>query len=542
MPTIVGMDAPTGDPLRGLNRPFATVTPTLDGDVLAVLATHHAAFTTGQIHRVLNRFSEEGIRKVLSRLVRQGVVLLERVGQAYAYRLNTAHLAAEPIVALAKLFNKFLTRLEEQLSGWDHPPAYAAVFGSAVRGTMTAESDVDLFLVRETTRPRPSGKFKSTSWPLLSLPGPVTTPVLSSTQSPSCALLGRSRWCGKWLNMGSPWPDRVPGCLSRLGRSGIRVCSRCLNEQGRARKTVRLGRLKKATQFLDAAIVIDDEMSDAAVTLLVNAGIAAADVICGVGELVQRVDDENIVLHWPLPTRQQRSIVTGIPVRNVSPELAQRYEDEGWWTRDTLGDLLARGPARPRRDVPGALGGAALAGTFADVEPLARRLAAGLRARGVGPGDVVAFQLPNWMEAAASFWASAFLGAVVVPIVHFYGRKELSHILATARPKVFITAEQFGRMTYHEVCADVPIVGVVGPGLRRPAGRRADDGHAGHRPARAGADRLHLGHHQRPQGRRAQPSDARLRNPPAVADTRPTAAGSSPRRPSGTSSACSARF
>jgi hypothetical protein len=47
-------------------------------------------------------------------------------------------------------------------------------------------------------------------------------------------------------------------------------------------KTIRTGRLKKATQFLDAAIVIDDEMSDAAVTLLVNAGIAAADVICGV--------------------------------------------------------------------------------------------------------------------------------------------------------------------------------------------------------------------------------------------------------------------
>lgn len=47
-------------------------------------------------------------------------------------------------------------------------------------------------------------------------------------------------------------------------------------------KTIRLGRLKKATQFLDAANAIDCEMSDAAVTLLVNAGIAAADVICGV--------------------------------------------------------------------------------------------------------------------------------------------------------------------------------------------------------------------------------------------------------------------
>jgi hypothetical protein len=46
-------------------------------------------------------------------------------------------------------------------------------------------------------------------------------------------------------------------------------------------EAIRIGRLKKATQFLDAAIVIDDEMPDASVSLLVNAGIAAADVICG---------------------------------------------------------------------------------------------------------------------------------------------------------------------------------------------------------------------------------------------------------------------
>jgi acyl-CoA synthetase len=34
-------------------------------------------------------------------------------------------------------------------------------------------------------------------------------------------------------------------------------------------------------------------------------------------------------------------------------------------------------------------------GTFGDVELVARRLAAGLQARGVGAGDIVAFQLPN---------------------------------------------------------------------------------------------------------------------------------------------------
>ena len=79
-----------------------------------------------------------------------------------------------------------------------------------------------------------------------------------------------------------------------------------------------------------------------------------------------------------------------------------------------------------------------------------------------GAGDVVAFQLPNWVEAAATFWASALLGAVVVPIVHFYGPRELGHILAGARPKVFITAEGFGRMVFHpELVSDIPVVAVV---------------------------------------------------------------------------------
>lgn len=70
----------------------------------------------------------------------------------------------------------------------------------------------------------------------------------------------------------------------------------------------------------------------------------------------------------------------------IPAELVKRYEAEGWWTRDTMGDLLARGlraapqtPFRVHSDVR------PWAGTFADVELVARRLAAGLRGRGVGP-------------------------------------------------------------------------------------------------------------------------------------------------------------
>ncbi len=131
-----------------LSRPLSTVTPTLDGDVLAVLARHDATFTTGQLRRILMRFSEEGVRKVLQRLTRQGIVHSTRVGNAFAYRLNREHLAAEHIIGLARLQETFLNRLEKHLGSWQIPPVYAAVFGSAARGSMTEESDLDLLLVR----------------------------------------------------------------------------------------------------------------------------------------------------------------------------------------------------------------------------------------------------------------------------------------------------------------------------------------------------------------------------------------------------------
>ena len=131
-----------------LSRPLATITPTLDGDVLAVLAKHDVTFTTGQVHRILTQHSEEGIRKVIRRLTTQGVVLSERIGNAFAYRFNRDHLAAQYITGLARIQETFLVKLEDLLESWHIPPVYAAVFGSTARGQMTASSDVDLLLVR----------------------------------------------------------------------------------------------------------------------------------------------------------------------------------------------------------------------------------------------------------------------------------------------------------------------------------------------------------------------------------------------------------
>lgn len=56
------------------------VTPTLDGDVLTVLARAESDYTISDLPRVIGRGSTEGIRRVLRRLVDQGIVDRQQVG------------------------------------------------------------------------------------------------------------------------------------------------------------------------------------------------------------------------------------------------------------------------------------------------------------------------------------------------------------------------------------------------------------------------------------------------------------------------------
>ncbi len=86
-----------------------------------------------------------------------------------------------------------------------------------------------------------------------------------------------------------------------------------------------------------------------------------------------------------------------------------------------------------------------------------RRLAGGLRARGIRPGDIVAVQLPNWVEAGIAHAAIAWLGAVILPIVHIYGPAELGHILLESRPKMLITAGEWRGVDYALRAMNAPV-------------------------------------------------------------------------------------
>ena len=166
-------------------------------------------------------------------------------------------------------------------------------------------------------------------------------------------------------------------------------------------------------------------------------------------------------------------------LRTVSGERRERYLAEGWWNDRPLGAIVADGLAR-MSDVDFRVHSKVRpwSGTFGDVDRSARALAGALRERGVGPGDVVVVQLPNWVEAGITFWAAAYLGAVVVPIVHFYGAKEVGYILRTTRPSVVVTADHFGHAdhlaVYPTLLAEHPAATwlVVGdtPAAALPAG------------------------------------------------------------------------
>jgi acyl-CoA synthetase len=134
--------------------------------------------------------------------------------------------------------------------------------------------------------------------------------------------------------------------------------------------------------------------------------------------------------------------VTDWTVVEPSAELARRYRSHGWWDGQTLPTLLTNAlkasGSRPFQvhsmDRP-------WRGTVADVTVMARRLAGGLRRLGLGPGDPVAFQLPNSAEAAAAFYGLAMLGAVLVPIGHTVGTSELTHALRESGARAFLLAD-----------------------------------------------------------------------------------------------------
>jgi cyclohexanecarboxylate-CoA ligase len=98
--------------------------------------------------------------------------------------------------------------------------------------------------------------------------------------------------------------------------------------------------------------------------------------------------------------------------------------------------------------------------TYAELGERVDKIAAALVALGVGPGDVVAFQLPNWWEFTALFFACNRIGAAANPLMPIFRRRELRFMLGFGDAKVMVVPARwrgFDHMAMmREIRADLP--------------------------------------------------------------------------------------
>ncbi|MFZ5704301.1 MAG: AMP-binding protein [Pseudomonadota bacterium] len=124
----------------------------------------------------------------------------------------------------------------------------------------------------------------------------------------------------------------------------------------------------------------------------------------------------------------------------------QQWAEGEVWDRRTLFDLaVERAEAAP--DFPAIIEGEQRF-TRASLVGDATALAAALHARGLRQGDVVAFQVPNWHEAAIINLAAALSGLVVNPIVPIYRDHEVTLMLGDCNASAFFVASSFRKFDY----------------------------------------------------------------------------------------------
>jgi len=144
-------------------------------------------------------------------------------------------------------------------------------------------------------------------------------------------------------------------------------------------------------------------------------------------------------------TVSYRTDVSGFKVR-WSDDTAALYRSRGDWQDTTLVDTARAAVAQAPDKVLLTEGDQQL--TRAQAWDGALRLCAFFRALGLVPGDVVAFQLPNWTETAIIALAARMSRLVINPIPPIYRESELGYILADCGAKLIFAPHVFRKVAY----------------------------------------------------------------------------------------------
>src|ERR1700730_14569169 len=149
-------------------------------------------------------------------------------------------------------------------------------------------------------------------------------------------------------------------------------------------------------------------------------------------------------------TRLTASTIVAPP---VAPDRLAEYRRFGSVSDQTISASVVRA-ARQWGSRPAVIeGGHQL--TYQELLEVVERAAAWLVGAGVGPGDVVCWQTPNWWEAHAMGLVIWHAGAVSCPIAPFYREHELRQVIEQVRPAAVVTAATFRGFAHAEAFDDL---------------------------------------------------------------------------------------
>ena len=93
--------------------------------------------------------------------------------------------------------------------------------------------------------------------------------------------------------------------------------------------------------------------------------------------------------------------------------------------------------------------------SYADVDAQVRRLAHGLVARGIGPGDVVILQLPNWAPFLTFHIALTAIGAITALVPFVYREHEISGVAALTGACALVVPDEYRGFSYRRMAERV---------------------------------------------------------------------------------------
>ena len=130
----------------------------------------------------------------------------------------------------------------------------------------------------------------------------------------------------------------------------------------------------------------------------------------------------------------------------LTDELIAAYTDAGYWKNKVVTDFLDEHAEKtPDKmayvDRRGTL-------TYAELRAASIRCALGLLELGVKPGEVVSFQLPNWMEWIVLHYGATRMGAILSPLIPIYREREIQFMVELAESKVLVIPHEFRHFDY----------------------------------------------------------------------------------------------